>query len=150
RVGRRRFGEAAFVVGVLLGALSLWGAITHTSTTGPNAAFYLPHWRAWEFLAGGAIVAPMISALPRMPRWVADAAGAGGLVCILLPLEFLAARSAYPSYHAVLPVLGASLVILSGLAHPRNVSVRLLSVRPLVVVGMVSYGWYLWHWPILS
>src|SRR5262249_21854782 len=56
----------------------------------------------------------------------------------------------YPSVFAALPVLGAAGVILAGLAHPGAPVLRLLSARPLVYLGLVSYSWYLWHWPLLA
>ena len=49
RLGKRRFGTIAAVIAIVLAAASLAGAITQTSTTGRNPAFYLPYWRAWEF-----------------------------------------------------------------------------------------------------
>ena len=46
----------------------------------------------------------------------------------------------------MLPVGGAVLVIF---ARDGWVN-RLLSLRPVVFVGLISYSWYLWHWPLLS
>jgi hypothetical protein len=42
------------------------------------------------------------------------------------------------------------LIIVSGLADPRNVVARTLATAPFVAIGLVSYSWYLWHWPLLS
>ena len=56
----------------------------------------------------------------------------------------------YPSYFAALPVGGAALVLVAGVAHPRNAVASLLSTKPLVGIGLISYGWYLWHWPLIS
>jgi hypothetical protein len=50
-------------------------------------------------------------------------------------------QTAYPGLYAVLPVLGAAAVIVGG-----N---RALAVRPMTAVGRLSYGWYLWHWPVM-
>src|SRR5690606_3195989 len=33
---------------------------------------------------------------------------------------------------------------------PDHALARLLSVRALVQLGLLSYGWYVWHWPLLS
>ena len=56
--------------------------------------------------------------------------------------------SAYPGWSALAPTAGAALVIAAG---PRAAANRtLLSMRPMVFVGLISYPLYLWHWPILS
>jgi peptidoglycan/LPS O-acetylase OafA/YrhL len=149
-LGRRRFGAIAMLVGIILAALSLAGAIAETYLSGRNAAFYLPHWRAWEFVVGGFIVGPTIVALRRAPRWAAEVIGCAGLAAIVVAIVIFDAKSAYPSYRAVVPVAGAALIILSGLAQPHILIARMLALRWFVGIGLVSYGWYLWHWPILS
>ena len=147
---KKKFGLIAVAIAVVLGVASLAGAIAFTNIEGRNAAFYFPHWRAWEFIAGGLIGRGLAGAVGRAPRAVADAIGLAGLALIVIAITTLDARTPYPSWRAVLPVAGAALVILSGLAQPRNLVARLLSLRWMVGIGLVSYGWYLWHWPILS
>ncbi|MEX0955323.1 MAG: acyltransferase family protein [Rhizobiaceae bacterium] len=52
----------------------------------------------------------------------------------------------FPGINAALPVLGAALLIWA--VHPaRDPIYVLLRMRPMVKIGKVSYGWYLWHWP---
>jgi len=56
----------------------------------------------------------------------------------------------YPSAQAVIPTLGASLIILCGIASPKILVARILALKGMVIVGLVSYAWYLWHWPLLT
>lgn len=111
---------------------------THTS-----ASFYLLPTRAWELLAGGvlAIYRPKVEASSRgftMLAWV-------GLLFIATAVFAYSAETVFPGYAAVLPVMGAALVISFG----QGTSVaRLLSARPLVFIGLISYSLYLWHWPL--
>jgi peptidoglycan/LPS O-acetylase OafA/YrhL len=44
--------------------------------------------------------------------------------------------------------LSVASVILAAVAAPRSVVPRLLSVAPIRYVGRISYGLYIWHWPI--
>jgi peptidoglycan/LPS O-acetylase OafA/YrhL len=150
RLGNRRFGLLAVAVGIALGAVSLAGAIEQTSSTGRNAAFYLAHWRAWEFLAGGFIGGQLVSAVRRLPAWLIQAISVLGAFGIVLAIAAFSADMPYPSYYAVLPVASSALVIVCGLARPDNAVARFLALRWLVAIGLVSYAWYLWHWPILS
>ena len=82
RLGNRRFGFPAAIFGIVLLALSLTGAITHTFAAGRNPAFYLPQWRAWEFLIGGFIGAQLIEEIRRLPRAFTEIAGCLGAACI--------------------------------------------------------------------
>jgi peptidoglycan/LPS O-acetylase OafA/YrhL len=150
RLGKERFGVPALIVALALCAVSLAGAITQTTVTGRNPAFYLAHWRAWEFIAGGLIGGTFVAALGRAPRLAAEVIGGAGIVCIALSVLMLDARTPYPSWRAILPVAGAALTIWAGFAQPHILVSRFLSARWLVAIGLVSYAWYLWHWPILS
>jgi peptidoglycan/LPS O-acetylase OafA/YrhL len=63
-------------------------------------------------------------------------------------LGFASDARAYPGWSAVAPTLGAALVIAAG---PMAIWNRaLLSLKPMVFIGLISYPLYLWHWPMLS
>jgi hypothetical protein len=66
---------------------------------------------------------------------------------LIVPLFLLNATSAFPGPAALPSVVGAALAI----ATPESwMSRNVLSLRPIVFVGRISYSWYLWHWPLLS
>lgn len=54
----------------------------------------------------------------------------------------------FPGFAALVPVAGTVLLILAGTHVTVGVS-RLLSARPMVAIGDISYSWYLWHWPLI-
>ncbi|HEY1036337.1 MAG TPA: acyltransferase family protein [Pseudoxanthomonas sp.] len=101
-----------------------------------RAAFYQAPMRAWELAAGGLVA---VSRIPARP-WVAPLGVVVVLVACLVPL------ARFPGTGALLPVVGAGMVIAGVHAGQRNV---LLASRPLVLVGLVSYSLYLWHWPVM-
>ncbi len=68
---------------------------------------------------------------------------------ILLACTRLSPTTPYPGTAALLPVLGAALVIGAGCAAPAQGCGRVLAVPPMRAIGRVSYSWYLWHWPVL-
>lgn len=132
------------VIAAASGVLSLWG----TYKT-PEAAFYLLPFRAWE-LAVGSLLA---FAKPIADRRLREASGWVGVVSILAAFFVLSAQTPFPGFAALLPVGGAALVIWSGLplegVHAPQAN-RLLTLKMLVGVGLISYSLYLWHWPLLA
>ena len=54
----------------------------------------------------------------------------------------------FPGFHALLPCMGAMLIIYSG-KHGPSLVAKILSFKPFVFLGLLSYSLYLWHWPLL-
>jgi peptidoglycan/LPS O-acetylase OafA/YrhL len=111
-----------------------------------DAAFYLAPFRAWE-LALGALAA--LGALPplqgRVPR---EAAAALGAALIAWSVFAFSDATFFPGTAALVPCVGALLLLHAG-ADATPVLNRVLSARPLVLIGLISYSLYLWHWPLL-
>ncbi len=111
-----------------------------------SAAYYLPFTRVWE-MAAGVVVA--VWHLKRSPlragtAWVFG--GTGAAITILAVGGFTAESDA-SSPTLALPVMGTALV-LAACRTPGPLA-RALSWAPLCWVGDRSYGWYLWHWPLI-
>ena len=110
----------------------------------PQAAFYLMPLRLAEFAAGAVLVW-----LPRLPdgrRWLEDLLFALGLGLVAGAVLWFGHDTPFPGVHALVPVLGAALLIYAGRA-PRLGPV--LANPPLVWLGLVSYSLYLVHWPLM-
>jgi peptidoglycan/LPS O-acetylase OafA/YrhL len=122
-------------------SLSAYGAYTR-----PSTAFFLLPFRAWELLVGAALTFVPQSVVP--PKWLNELAACGGICGVIVPMFIFDAETVFPGLSALLPVGGAALVIFTGRTAPTSLSV-LLSLRPVVAVGLISYSLYLWHWPIL-
>jgi hypothetical protein len=56
---------------------------------------------------------------------------------------------AWPGSAAVVPTLGAGLLIAGGVAAGSAGPVSLLGTRPMLFLGHISYSMYLWHWPLI-
>jgi peptidoglycan/LPS O-acetylase OafA/YrhL len=111
----------------------------------PSGNFYLPFSRAWE-LGIGALLA--LDAVPAALGPAARNLMAGlGFALIAASVFLITGSMPFPGLLALPPCLGAGLIILAGRDGSSLVG-RLLSLRPVVFVGLVSYSLYLWHWPI--
>jgi peptidoglycan/LPS O-acetylase OafA/YrhL len=111
----------------------------------PSANFYLPFTRAWE-LGAGALLA--LDALPMQlgPR-LRNVLSALGMLLIVGSVLLIGPDLPFPGLLAVPPCLGTVLIILAGRDGDSHLG-RLLSLRPVVFMGLISYSLYLWHWPI--
>jgi peptidoglycan/LPS O-acetylase OafA/YrhL len=110
-----------------------------------NETFVFLPFRAWE-LGLGALLAVGFFPVPANGSWK-DLWGVTGLA-LLLGVILLASSSAPLLLMTSLAGVGATLVIASS---ERGVSVvgRVLSLRSIVFIGLISYSLYLWHWPLM-
>jgi peptidoglycan/LPS O-acetylase OafA/YrhL len=112
-------------------------------------AFYLAPARAWELGIGG-IIATLLPSARGVSLRLASVASALGLLLIIIGIATDSSQRFSPFVMAAFPVLGTGLVIAGNTLHPTGTVGRVLSIRVLVQLGLVSYAWYLWHWPALS
>lgn len=129
----------------ILTLLSL-GLSVATTAMRPEMAYFLLPWRAWE-LGIGAFVALSMEQI-RLHRPLREILSAAGLFAILVAVISFDETTVFPGAAALLPVGGAALIIACG-ARGDTLVARLLSTRPMVWIGLISYSLYLWHWPVI-
>jgi peptidoglycan/LPS O-acetylase OafA/YrhL len=132
-----------FVVASVIGVASF---LLNVALIGSNpvATFYLPFTRAWELAAGAALACSWhrASQTSAASNWRACI----GLALIAVAAAVLDTGRAFPGWWAVLPVAGTALLLSAPAAW---ICRSLLSSRPVVWIGLISYPLYLWHWPLL-
>jgi hypothetical protein len=101
--------------------------------------FYLLPYRAWELAIGGLLAVYPVAIRSRL---LGNILSYAGLVMILGAVFLFTRNTLFPGLSALLPCTGAALVIIAGKS-------RLLSFKPVVGIGLISYSVYLWHWPLL-
>jgi peptidoglycan/LPS O-acetylase OafA/YrhL len=132
-----------------VGAASLAWSIYSTAHS-PTAAYFSTLTRVWE-LALGAALAVGALLVRRIPAALQTAMGWAGLAAMTCAAVLYSGNTAFPGSAALLPTVGAALVIAAGLHREpgRLHAGRALSLAPLRYVGDRSYAFYLWHWPVL-
>ena len=148
-LAKRRLNIFAALLVFTAISLALCVALTFTNQI---AAFYSPLTRFWEFLLGAWLAWRSIHHSPHLsasaPGPIKNWLSVLGLVLIAAALLVLDKTSHFPGAWALLPAVGASLLIYTG---PQAIVNRfLLANRVMVFCGLISYPLYLWHWPLLS
>lgn len=143
-VWKRRLNFLAITIFI---AAASFAANIFTVTSDPVAAFYSPLSRFWELMMGGVLAYLTLHKPHHLPRDT-NIQSAIGLLLIVISVASIDQQAAFPGWWAVLPTVGAFLLIS---AKPTDWANRyLLGNRVLVWIGLISYPLYLWHWTILS
>ncbi len=108
----------------------------------PDENFYFTPSRLWELLAGSICAAILF----RRKVMRNEVLAALGLAMILAATVWYDTGVPFPSYWTLVPVVGTCLIIL--FADATTLTARVLSLPPLVGVGLISYSAYLWHQPL--
>lgn len=131
--------------GVVIVTSILW-AVWMTINDDVTAYFSTPA-RLWE-LAIGAVLAAIYPAVERAGRVVRRVGYYCGLVMLGVSLIVITGEMNWPGIATALPTLGSALLIAFG-GVQSTWGERVVSTKPMVWVGGISYSMYLWHWPIL-
>ncbi len=151
--------------------LSFWANMNAINNDEQTVAFYLPWCRFWELSIGG-ILAYIVhyyqESLTRLKtvcnkvlqsknstiennkqdnvinNWLSTI----GLCAIVCGVLFILNDTSFPGWKALIPVLGAFLII--GAGKQAWINQHLLSNKVMVFIGLISYPLYLWHWSLLS
>ncbi len=110
--------------------------------------FFLPFSRFWELLVGsvlayielkyGRIKNPLLTqTLPII-----------GLFLIVHSILFFDSNTPHPSFETFIPIIGVALILAFCTAN--DFVGKLLSFKPIVGIGLISYSLYLWHFPIFA
>jgi len=143
-----RYLNKQFVRAVLVVFVSSLLFSSLSASAYPNANFYLLPSRAWELMLGSLIAlgfAPKFS-----NKYILNAASIIGILMISYSIFAFDDMTPFPSYYALIPCVGTALIIISGSGGRLSAVNKILSFRPFVWTGLLSYSLYLWHYPLFS
>ena len=144
RLGKR------WIVGILavVAILSLTFAQWYVNKN-PSFTFYMLPTRAWELLIG-AFVAFYYSErnIKKHKYWASQLGSMLGFALIVYATFAFSSRTPFPSLYALVPSIGTALIII--FATSQTLMGKLLSKKPLLWIGLISYSAYLWHQPLFA
>lgn len=114
----------------------------------PIAAFYSPQTRFWELMGGCLLAWAMHHKVDFVGQAGRNFASAAGALLLVYGFFRIGKDLSFPGKWALIPTLGAALVIFAG--QNAWINKNILSNRVLVWIGLISFPLYLWHWVLLS
>lgn len=145
--------------GLLVVVLGSLGYSIYATWAEPARAYFVTPTRIWE-LGVGALVAVGIQLIAEMrlsgrpgiraTNRLRIIAAWAGLAAIGITAFRYTAATPFPGWRAMLPVLGAAIVIFAAAPQSKFSPTSVLNNRPVQWLGDISYSVYLWHWPIIS
>ncbi len=115
----------------------------------PSANFYFIHARIFELIAGSILAYLEINKkYSKKYNFNQNIASSLGIILILLSILFFNDKMYHPSFYTLIPVIGVCLVIF--FAKEENIIKKILSIKILVGIGLISYSLYLWHYPFFA
>jgi peptidoglycan/LPS O-acetylase OafA/YrhL len=138
------------MIGCILAGLTVASLVYSIMQVGSGTpiAYFDTFGRAWEFGVGG-LLAFAARASERAAPGVRAFASWAGLTLIVVTVFAYGAATPFPGASALIPVIGALLVIFAGTPAVRWAPATLLAAGPMQWLGDRSYSIYLWHWPLL-
>lgn len=124
------------------------GAAQWSAYNAPDAAFYLLPTRGWELLVGVFAAFYLKYNTYLKSHSINQALSLLGFGMIVFSIIAFDKKTPFPSLYTLIPTIGTGLLILC--AVPKTVIHKLLSLKFIVGIGLISYSAYLWHQPLLA
>lgn len=147
----RRRGMSArrgLAAGLALITIPSFAWSVYLTANDPPPAYFVTTTRLWE-LGMGALVALGARRWDAIRPRLGMALGWAGLALLALGLVVQDTATAWPGAAALVPTLGAALVIVGGFNAGSRGPVAILGRALPVWIGALSYSLYLWHWPLV-
>lgn len=113
----------------------------------PAAAYYSPLGRSWELMIGSLFSVIYTDMKPKWSVKRGSFLATAGFVMVVLSIFFIPTQKYFPGFSAIPVVVGSALIILYG---ENTIISKILTLKKVVFIGLISYPLYLVHWPLMS
>jgi len=112
----------------------------------PSIAYFSTPARVWELMIGG-----IIAFLPVIKNYDLKLLLPHVGLAMCLYSIFFVTGDGFPGWHALIPTIGAALIVMGGTGKTESSFAfdNLFRWRPIQWIGDISYSVYLWHWPLI-
>ena len=118
------------------------------SNQNANLNFYLPMSRFWELLVGSLLAYLELKDINLKNNVIKNIFPIVGLFIIFNSILFFRTTTPHPGFTTLFPIIGTALII--GFSSRKELVGIVLSSKPFVGLGLISYSAYLWHFPVFA
>lgn len=124
------------------------GYSQYLALSNASFAYYMLPSRAFELLIGSFCSIYLKNISPsKITRTVLSLLGA---FLVIASSFILSKNSSFPGFNALPVCIGTAMIIIAGNGNNYPYVNKMLSFKPIVYIGKISYAAYLWHWPLIA
>jgi len=139
-----------FLLALILLSLFSFLAAQYFYSTSPSFVYYMLPTRSGELMVGAIVALIIKSGYGLKYQYITHLSlSYTGMILIVLSVIVISEDAVFPGIIALLPTVGAALLIFSG-QYSENPIAQVLKSSFLVKIGLISYSAYLWHWPLIA
>ncbi len=140
-VGQKHLAKVIYLLTLLFFALALY-----SSAVAPLRNYYHFLSRIFEFLIGSSVA--LMPQRFAFNRHVVNLISLAAFVSLFYIARLQGINLGFPNWYAFTLCLATAILIASGEEESKPLCIKLLSLKPFVFIGLLSYSLYIWHWPV--
>lgn len=148
KINKKYIFPSIFLILIISLFLSYIYSAPNMDTELREAAFFLLPTRAWELMLGSILCLSSKNSVINSNGMFNNFMSFIGLLLIFYSILFFGENTPFPGLHALVPTLGAAFIIVFG--TNKTYAFKLLTIKPMIFIGLTSYSIYLWHQPLLA
>ncbi|MBA3537006.1 MAG: acyltransferase [Tatlockia sp.] len=140
-LGEKNIAKVSYILTLGFFALALY-----FSSVVPAKTYYLFSSRIFEFLIGASLALTPQRFV--FNRYLLSICGLAAFVSLFYVAMLPSISVGFPNWYALMICLATAVLIRAGEQETTPFCIRLLSLKPVVFIGLLSYSLYIWHWPV--